>query len=357
MALTRASWLTPYPNMWYLAAFSHHLKKGEVKPLQILGRELVLFRTEDGKAHVVEPHCPHFGAHLGHGGKVVGNTIRCPFHGWRYEGASGKCVHIPTGDPIPKLAKLERWHVDEVSGMVLVWFHDQGAEPDWHVQPLKDFEGPRWSSWVEDDWTVRATIQDVSENDADVSHGPILHDFVQERADATMEQDGALCVWRLKMRAKLTAFGLPFDVGLPKKMTTDITSYRWGLGIGWIYQEMPLLPGLHVRTQTLCTTVPVDETHSRLRMLHRVHKVPIPGLSRIMRRTYAQTFHNTVEDDIKVWAHKIYLTRPVAAKSDAGIMKFRKWAKQFYTAGEPKRRLPMDRDNSGAGSDAHMTEG
>lgn len=321
---------TPYPNMWYLAAYSHHLRVGEVRPITVLGRELVLFRTEDGKAHVVAPHCPHFGAHLGHGGRVVGNSLRCPFHGWRFEGQSGKCVHIPTGDPIPSLAKLEPWHVDEVSGMVLLWYHAEGAPPSWRVAPLDDFEGDGWSSWLEDRWTISATIQDISENDADVSHGPILHDIVVERADARMEEHGAMCRWHLRMRAKLKIFGVPLDVSLPKNMTTSITSTRWGLGIGWICQTMPIGLGLALRTQTLCTTVPVDETHSRMHMLHRVRKVPVPGLSTIMHRTYAKTFQDTVEDDIRVWEHKVYLERPAAAKSDAGILKFRRWAKQFY---------------------------
>ena len=37
---------------------------------------------------VVHAFCPHMGAHLGMGGVVVGNSLRCPFHGWSFN-ASG----------------------------------------------------------------------------------------------------------------------------------------------------------------------------------------------------------------------------------------------------------------------------
>ena len=57
---------------------------------------------------MVDAYCAHLGAHLGVGGKVEGECIRCPFHGWRYDGESGKCTEIPYGDTehIPSQAKV-----------------------------------------------------------------------------------------------------------------------------------------------------------------------------------------------------------------------------------------------------------
>ena len=73
--------LPPYPRGWYTIADSDDLAPGDVLPIHAFGREFVVFRGEDGEAHVLNAHCPHLGAHLGHGGKVCGNQIRCPFHG------------------------------------------------------------------------------------------------------------------------------------------------------------------------------------------------------------------------------------------------------------------------------------
>ncbi|HVM63785.1 MAG TPA: Rieske 2Fe-2S domain-containing protein, partial [Acidimicrobiales bacterium] len=70
---------SPYPDGWYLLCESAAVGKGDVVPLRYFGRDLVLYRTEQGRAVVVDAHCPHMGAHLGYGGVVDGEGIRCPF--------------------------------------------------------------------------------------------------------------------------------------------------------------------------------------------------------------------------------------------------------------------------------------
>ncbi len=67
----------PIPNGWFQVEWSHDLKAGDVKPLKYFGKDLVLFRDEDGAAHLLDAFCPHLGAHLGHGGKVEGKDIVC----------------------------------------------------------------------------------------------------------------------------------------------------------------------------------------------------------------------------------------------------------------------------------------
>ena len=55
------------PNCWFHVSYSDELKLGEVKPVHYFGRDLVLFRGEDGKAVCLDAYCPHLGAHLGVG--------------------------------------------------------------------------------------------------------------------------------------------------------------------------------------------------------------------------------------------------------------------------------------------------
>ncbi len=75
-------------------------RAGAVKPLHYFGRELVVFRGEDGVAHVLDAHCPHLGAHLGFGGRVEGGALRCPFHGWLWNG-DGRCLEVPYAGRVP----------------------------------------------------------------------------------------------------------------------------------------------------------------------------------------------------------------------------------------------------------------
>lgn len=59
------------------------------------GENLVVFRTEEGSACILNAYCPHLGAHLGVGSRVVGDCVECPFHGWQFRGNDGQCTAIP----------------------------------------------------------------------------------------------------------------------------------------------------------------------------------------------------------------------------------------------------------------------
>ena len=139
----------PFPRSWYLVAWSDELPPGAVLPLTYFGRELVLFRTAEaegqgqgrGRAVVLDAYCPHLGAHLGHGGVVCGETLQCPFHGWRFD-AAGQCVKVPHAGRVPPLAETRAWPVHETNGMILVYYDPEGAAPGWTVPEIPEVGGP-----------------------------------------------------------------------------------------------------------------------------------------------------------------------------------------------------------------------
>jgi nitrite reductase/ring-hydroxylating ferredoxin subunit len=112
-----------YPASWYLFCESKQLRH---KPFsqRILGRQLVAYRKASGQVAVLDAHCAHLGADLGCG-NVVGETIQCPFHHWRY-GADGVCTSIPHAAQIPAFARLRTYPVTERHGSV---FFFNGPEP------------------------------------------------------------------------------------------------------------------------------------------------------------------------------------------------------------------------------------
>ena len=83
-----------YPNGWLPVLVSSSLKKSQILPIFAFGNDLVAFRSTAGKVTVLDAYCPHLGAHLGYNGRVINDTINCPFHGWVFN-ESGDCVHIP----------------------------------------------------------------------------------------------------------------------------------------------------------------------------------------------------------------------------------------------------------------------
>ena len=91
-----------YPNGWFVMLYSDQLKSGGVQEVSALGLNLVAWRGESGKAYVADAYCPHLGAHLGVGGKVAGECITCPFHGWQFQGETGCLAKIPYSETFSK---------------------------------------------------------------------------------------------------------------------------------------------------------------------------------------------------------------------------------------------------------------
>jgi len=111
---------------WYWALRSTEVKKGKVKPLNLLGRELAIFRGQDGKVVALDAYCPHMGAHLAEG-KVDGNGLRCFFHDWRFE-ANGTCSDVPCAKG-PVHASVSSWPTEEAYGLIWVWCGRSPRQP------------------------------------------------------------------------------------------------------------------------------------------------------------------------------------------------------------------------------------
>src|SRR5215204_7120661 len=68
-----------------------------VLPVRLLGEDLALYRTEQGKLGLVSERCAHRGASLAYGIPEA-DGLRCPYHGWKYD-ATGQCVDQPAEPP------------------------------------------------------------------------------------------------------------------------------------------------------------------------------------------------------------------------------------------------------------------
>ena len=329
MQLNPRSPLTPFPRGWYLAAFSHELKPGEVKPVRYFGREIVLFRTTDGVAHAFDAYCPHLGSHLGHGGTVEGNCLRCPFHGWQYDGESGRCTSIPYAQKIPPNARAGTWPLNEVSGMLMIWFHEAGGAPNWHVPEVYDrADDANWTEWKETRWTLRAVIQDLSENDIDSAHLPNLHRFTRSMPTSEIGSEGARFDVKMTVSVNMETFGMPGEA------TGPIHTTKYGLGLGYIHVNLEPMPGVRISSRTLGNTTPIDAEHVDVRLLHSIRKTPFEQLNQQLETSYFAEFKRTVDQDIVIWTNKIHLAKPLLCEGDGPIAQYRKWARQFYSEEE-----------------------
>ena len=168
----------PIPTGWFFVDYSESLKPGELRNVELFDQEWVLFRTESGQVGLTDPYCPHLGAHIGHGGAVVGEHIRCPFHHWEYDTA-GWCRHIPYGKLTPPIVKkqaiLRTLPAQERYGLIWAWYHPACEEPSWDLPAIPQLETPGFVEPRRGSWPVNTAIQEIAENGVDFAHLKFLH--------------------------------------------------------------------------------------------------------------------------------------------------------------------------------------
>src|SRR5579863_9670241 len=82
-----------HPNFWYPVAWSREVRPGKVIGREFAGEPVALFRTATGHLVALEDRCAHRQVPL-HLGVVVGETLKCGYHGWAYD-CSGSCIDVP----------------------------------------------------------------------------------------------------------------------------------------------------------------------------------------------------------------------------------------------------------------------
>lgn len=167
----------PLMHSWYHVASSSELKNGQIITKKLCNTEVVIYRTKAGDIRAIDPYCPHLGAHLGHGGRIVGESIECPFHGWQFD-VAGKCTTIPYSEfPAPKRGCLKHKHVREFMGLIMVWFHPEGKGPSFGLDFDNELLDGNWSKSTLNSYIFDGYIQELVENIIDVGHFPKIHKY------------------------------------------------------------------------------------------------------------------------------------------------------------------------------------
>ena len=304
----------PIPNGWFAIEWSHELHAGDVKAIHYFGEELLLFRTRAGVAKVLDPFCPHLGAHIGHGGRVIGETVRCPFHGWQFDGESGECIRIPYCDRIPNQARLRSWPTQEKNGLVWAWYHAEGNAPEWDFPVVPEIGHEEWSEPSYFELEIEAHIQETHENNNDPVHFQYVHGMPETPpSEITFSENG-----RHYQIVSHSESVMPSGT-----YRTSLVRDSWGLGLNAIW--MKGIPG--VGSLLYAATTPIDENRVRSRWLLTATKNCIDFVG----EEIMTALKKGVTDDFPIWKHKIYRANPVLCEADTYLAQYRKWALQFYS--------------------------
>ncbi|CAG9120121.1 unnamed protein product [Plutella xylostella] len=144
-----------YPNGWFAVVESSELRVGDVKPVEVLGLNLCVYRGDSGAPHVVDAYCPHLGAHLG-GGSVSGDCVQCPFHKWSFD-ATGRCNRVPGQETAPRGVSIKTWETAEVDGAIWIWHDADGNPPKWTIDNAPELQ--QWGYRGRNEFVVSSHIQ------------------------------------------------------------------------------------------------------------------------------------------------------------------------------------------------------
>ena len=305
------------PLGWYPVAWSPELEPGGLLARSYFGDDLVLFRTESGEAALVDAYCPHLGAHLGVGGRVEGETLRCPFHGWRF-GADGRCVEVPYAKRIPPSARTRARPIREQAGLVWAWYHPKNEAPTHEPTRIPEYGAEDWTpEWTRYEWTIRTHPQEVTENSVDWPHFHEVH-LMEPPPERNVRFEGHEILWEAATRKQVTTLDGETD-------EIRVIGRNAGLGCSYVrYSGMG-------DTVIVMGMTPVDHerTHLRFGVIGKQAGRSDEEMA-TFHKAYADDMAAAVEQDFPIWENKVYHERPRLCDGDGPVAEYRSWAAQFY---------------------------
>src|SRR5438045_5945272 len=116
---------------WMPIGGASELDDKPIKPIRLMGEDLVLYKDEGGRYGLLDRHCPHRRADLSYG-FVEERGIRCNYHGWLMD-ESGRCIEQPYDDLVnPRSRAKERcsttaYPMKECAGLLWTYMGPQPA--------------------------------------------------------------------------------------------------------------------------------------------------------------------------------------------------------------------------------------
>lgn len=187
------------PENWYMLAGSRELRAGKIVSANLGGREIVLARTEAGKAVAFEAHCAHMGCHLKHG-SVVGEHLRCGLH-FRHIDGDG-CFLKPDGSRSPDLMQ-RTYRVEERFGGVFVYV---GAREPYALPQPEIIEQEQLMTRPVGEFVTTAPWYALIANGFDMEHLLAVH--ARELKEPPVVSRPDVRSFRIAYRTQVTGSGL-----------------------------------------------------------------------------------------------------------------------------------------------------
>jgi phenylpropionate dioxygenase-like ring-hydroxylating dioxygenase large terminal subunit len=320
-----------YPTGWFCIGWADEFAAGEVKTVHYFGEDIVCFRGESGQLYAIEPHCLHLGAHLGVGGKVEGERIVCPWHGWNWNGDGSHALIPYSRQRCRPDLRLYSWPVREWYGMALVWHDRHRRPPHWEPPEVPEAEDPAFYAFRPHRmmYRLKAHPQMIVENAADPYHIPTIHGGAAPRTTAFHCEGHRLqaTIETVYGSGKGTTWLTPEG---PWKAVVGYDVY--GLGIGFVRFPSKAFDTVQVTSHT-----PVDEEHTDYHFMQTCRReagdTGDEATGNALR--FLKLQENVVRQDFFIWEHMKIMERPNFAPEEADdYLTLRRWAAELYPPAE-----------------------
>ncbi|QGZ56887.1 aromatic ring-hydroxylating dioxygenase subunit alpha [Paraburkholderia acidiphila] len=158
-------------NDWYVAALKQEVGR-QLTKRTLLGRRVVLYRTEAGQPVALDDRCAHRSYPLSEG-ILDGDTIICGYHGFRYD-ANGNWCEVPSQAKCPQGIGVRNYPLIEQGPLIWIWLGDDA--PDATKLPHQDWmESPNWA-WSSGYMPMKGSYVGLHENLIDLTHLSFVHE-------------------------------------------------------------------------------------------------------------------------------------------------------------------------------------
>lgn len=320
-----------YARGWHCLGLVSTFADGRPHSVEAFGGKLVVWQGADGELKCLDAYCRHMGGDLSMG-EVDGDSVACPFHGWRW-GGDGKCAEIPYAKRVPPRARTKSWPTLVRNGQLFVWNDPQGGPPPEDVT-IPEFEGYASGEWTDWTWDVIPVegihCREVVDNMVDMAHFYYIHKGLPTYFKNVFE--GHLCTqYYAGTNFEHASTGAPIEIGEYEGQTTKSEATYHGpsylVDKLWdSYGEMTI--------ESILITCHYPVSRSSFVLMYGMIVKRIPGLDDATMGKVARKMTRLIGagflEDVKIWQHKTRIDNPLLCESDGPVYQLRRWYEQFY---------------------------
>lgn len=165
-------------DIWYFAGLSRDVRVGDLSRVVIAGEPITLGRKRDGTVFALRDICPHRAAPLSQG-RIVNDTVECPYHGWQFNTSDGACSHIPalTEAQAMDTTRIKVRHFPVVENGALLWVYISRDKRFSGTPPIDPpaFPFANRKPLMDDALTLNCHVDHAVIGLMDPAHGPFVH--------------------------------------------------------------------------------------------------------------------------------------------------------------------------------------